>query len=126
MGGALTPTELMAAQRWGDRYWLCVVEHVHDENRRCLYLVQNPFGLTNQFRFDSGWKSVAISKTVVLLRPDAGVFIDIPGSGRGRIFGSRKKGQFFKLHIILDDGRQVHRIFNPSTMKLSVEKSWPE
>ncbi len=125
-GVALTPKELITAQHWGERYWLCVVEHVHDENRRRLYLVKNPFGATSQFRFDSGWKSVAISEMVAPLKPEAGVFIDIPGEGRGRIFTSRKKGQFFKLHVILDGGRQVRRTFNPATMKLSAGYSWPE
>ncbi len=121
-GVALTPTELMAARSWGERYWLCVVEFAQDEKRRALYLLKNPYGLTNQFRFDSGWKSATIiSEAAIPLKPDAGLFIEIPRDGRGRIFSSRKKGQFFKLHIIFDDGRQVHRTFNPATMKLSAE-----
>ena len=68
-GVALTPTELLAAQRAGEHYWLCVVEYVHDQNRRALHLVKNPFGLTNQFRFDSGWRSAAINETVTPLKP---------------------------------------------------------
>ena len=51
-GVALTPTELMTAQKHGDRYWLCVVEHAEDKERRALYLLQNPYGLTQQFRFE--------------------------------------------------------------------------
>lgn len=120
-GVALTPTELMTAQQKGDRYWLCVVEHVHDEKRRALYLLQNPYGLTQQFRFDSGWKSAAISKSAVPMKPEAGLYVDIPDVGRGRIQSVHKKGRFFSLHVILDGGRQVNKLFNPATMKLSKE-----
>jgi hypothetical protein len=120
-GVALTPTEMMKAQLAGERYWLCIVEHVYDEKRRSLYLVQNPYGLTQQFRFDSGWKSAAISKAAVPMKPEAGLIIDIPDVGLGRIQSVRKKGRFFSLHVILDGGKQVHKLFNPATMKLSTE-----
>jgi len=117
-GVALTPKELETAQRWGKRFWLCVVEHVHDEGRRAIYLFNNPYGLTQQFRFDSGWKSAALIQGAVPLKPDAGLFIEIPKDGRGKIISVRKKGLFYKLHVSLDGGRQVHRVFNPATMKL--------
>jgi hypothetical protein len=112
---------MMKAQLAGERYWLCIVEHVYDEKRRSLYLVQNPYGLTQQFRFDSGWKSAAISKAAVPMKPEAGLIIDIPDVGLGRIQSVRKKGRFFSLHVILDGGKQVHKLFNPATMKLSTE-----
>lgn len=120
-GVALTPTELMAAQRWGERYWLCVVEYAQDEKRRTLYLLKNPYGLTQQFRFDSGWKSAAFSEVAVPLKPEAGLFIDIPGEGKGRILSVRRKGRFYGLHILLEGGRQANKIFNPATMRLSTE-----
>ncbi|MCI0723785.1 MAG: DUF3883 domain-containing protein [Acidobacteria bacterium] len=120
-GVALTPTELAEAQRRGESYWLCVVEYTSDEKRRTLYLLKNPYGLTQQFRFDSGWKSAALSEAVVPLKPDAGLFVDLPGEGKGRIISVRRKGQFYKLHAILEGGRQVNKTFNPATMKLSTE-----
>ena len=120
-GVALTPKEMMKAQLAGERYWLCIVEHVYDEKRRALYLVQNPYGLTQQFRFDSGWKSAAISKAAAPMKPEAGLLIDIPDVGLGRIQSVRKKGRFFSLHVILDGGKQVYKLFNPATMKLSTE-----
>jgi hypothetical protein len=119
-GVALTPMELMTAQKKGDRYWLCVIEHVHNEKRRALYLLQNPFGLTQQFQFDSGWKSAAISKAAVPMKPEVGLYIDIADVGLGRIQSMRKKGRFFSLHVILHNGRQVNKLFNPATMKLSM------
>lgn len=69
-GVALTPTELMTAQQKGDRYWLCVVEYAQDENRRQLHLLRNPYGLTQQFRFDVGWKSAVESVATVPLKSE--------------------------------------------------------
>lgn len=120
-GVALTPKELETAQRWGERFWLCVVEYVQDEKRRGLYLLKNPYGLTQQFRFDSGWKSAALSEAAVPLKPEAGLFIEIPGEGKGQILSVRKKGRFYGLHVVLEGGRQVNKLFNPATMKLSTE-----
>jgi hypothetical protein len=120
-GVALTPPELSEAQRRGERYWLCVVEYATDEKRRTLYLVKNPYGLTQQFRFDSGWKSAALSEAAIPLKPDAGLFVDLPEEGKGKIISARRKGQFYKLHVSLEDGRQVNKTFNPATMELSSE-----
>jgi hypothetical protein len=120
-GVALTPKELETAQKYGDRYWMCVVEHLQDENRRFLYLVQNPYGLTQQFRFDSGWKTAATGQAAVPLKPAVGLRIDMPAIGRGRILSVKKSNQFYKVHVLLDGGRQTNRLFNPATMKLSAE-----
>lgn len=120
-GVALTPTELEFAQKYRDRYWLCVVEHMQDEKRRFLYLVKDPYGQTQQFRFDSGWKTAAIGQATVPLKPAVGLYIEMPGVGRGRILSVKKGTQLFKVHVLLDGGGQVNRLFNPTTMKLSAE-----
>lgn len=118
-GVALTPRELEEAQRRGERYWLCVVEYASDEKRRTLYLLKNPYGLTQQFRFDSGWKSAALNEAVAPLTPGADLYVDLPGHGKGIILSVRKKGQFYRLHVSLESGQQVFKLFNPATMKLS-------
>jgi len=121
-GVALTPTELAKAHSAGDRYWLCVVEYSTDENSRQLFLVQNPFGLTTQFRFDKGWKAMA--KTIVARpqRPESGMFVVLPKEGKGRITKVKGTGQFAKLHIEFEDGRQsFSKVFNPATMTLSYD-----
>ena len=123
-GVALTPTELMTAQKKGDRYWLCVVEYAQDEKRRQLHLLRNPYGLTQQFRFDVGWKSAAESVATVPCKPEKDMYIDMQGVGRGRILSVRGKGRFFNLHVTLDDGRQVNKPFNPVKMTLSKEPTW--
>jgi hypothetical protein len=123
-GVALTPTELMTAQQKGDRYWLCVVEYAQDDKRRQLHLLRNPYGLTQQFRFDVGWKSAAEKVATVPLKPEKDMCIDMPGVGHGRIVSVRIKGRFFNLHVILDDGRQVNKPFNPAKMILSKGPTW--
>ncbi|MDO8769818.1 MAG: DUF3883 domain-containing protein [Burkholderiaceae bacterium] len=123
-GVALTPTELMTAHQKGDRFWLCVVEYAQDDRRRKLYLLRNPYGLTQQFRFDVGWKSAAECVPTAPIKPEKDMYIDMPEVGRGRILSVRGKGRFFNLHVILDDGRQVNKLFNPAKMTLSKESMW--
>jgi hypothetical protein len=125
-GVSLTPTELMTAQQKGERYWLCVVEYALDAKRRQLHLLRNPYGLTQQFRFDVGWKAAALSVATVPLKPEKDMYIDMPGTGRGRIVSVRGKGRFFNIHVALEDGRQVNKPFNPAKMTLSMEPVWLE
>jgi len=117
-GVPLTPSELLAAHEHGPRFWLCVVEYVKDESRRSAFIVQDPFGSTSQFRFDSGWKQLATVSTTAALKPEAGLSISITDLGAGKIVSVRKKGAFFKLHVRLNNGEQVHRLFNAATMRL--------
>jgi len=125
-GVALTPTELLKAHQAGERYWLCVVEFAQSEKRRHLHLLKNPFGLTNQFRFDVGWKAAAESVTTAPAIPEKGLYIDISSVGVGRIVSVRTSGKFSNVHVILKDGKQVNRPFNPAKMTLSKEPLWQE
>ena len=121
-GVALTPTELAKAHSARDRYWLCVVEYATDDNRRQLFLVQDPFGLTMQFRFDKGWKAMAKTIAARPQRPEVGMFVTIANEGKGRITKIKGSGQLAKLHIEFEDGRQsFSKVFNPATMTLSYE-----
>ena len=125
-GVALTPRELITAHEQREHYWLCVVEHVHDDGRRQMYLVQDPFGLTDQFRFDVGWKGVAEQLISVPTRPEKDLYIQLSDDGPGRIISVRERGKFFNLHVILRGGRQVNTVFHPARMTLSKERLWQE
>lgn len=125
-GVALTPTELLMAQRMRDRYWLCVVEFAQDDKRRQLHLLNDPFGLVTQFRFDVGWKAAAENVLTAPTVPEKGLYIDIAGVGSGRILSVRGKGAFFNVHVILKDGQQVNSLFHPVKMSLSKEPLWQE
>lgn len=119
-GIALTPSELLCAGDKRERYWLCVVEHAVQPGSQILHLLNNPFGRADQFRFDSGWKGIAISEAgPPPLVPAPGLQIDIRGIGVGTILSvKRAGGRFSKLHVILPDGRQVFKIFEPARMQL--------
>ncbi len=118
-GVTLTPRELVEAQKRRGRYWLCVVEYVHDEKRRRLYLFQDPFGLTDQFKFDSGWKTAAIVVNDAPLLPEVGRYIEIPGEGCGKIISVTHRGKLSRLHVLLDTGKQKNLLFNPNKMTVS-------
>jgi hypothetical protein len=125
-GVALTPTELMTASQKGSRYWLCVVEYALDERRRQLHLVRNLYGLIQQFRFDVGWNAAAETAVTAPQKPEKGMYIDMLKDGSGKILSVRSKGRFFNLHVILDSGQQVNKLFNPAKMTLSKEPAWQE
>jgi hypothetical protein len=125
-GVALTPTELLMAQKMGKHYWLCVVEFALDDKRRQLSLVNNPFGQAQQFRYDAGWKATAQKISGAPLIPDKGLYVDIAGVGLGRILSVRGKGKFFNIHVILQTGKQGNYAFNPAKMTLSEEPLWQE
>jgi hypothetical protein len=118
-GVILTPTELKKAIEAGDRYWLCVVEFAQDENRRRSYLIKNPFENTNQFRFDSGWKTVAQKTVFEIFQPEIGLYVNIPDVGKVRIEDIKAYGQIFKIYYLDDSQNKISKIFDPLKMILS-------
>lgn len=117
-GVTLTPTELQEAQKRRERYWLCVVEFVHDEKRRRLYLFQDPFGLTDQFKFDSGWKAAAIAVNEAPLLPEPGRYIEIEGKGRAKITKVKRYGDHFRIEITYDGQTMQNCAFKPDKMSV--------
>ena len=122
IGVALTPTELLKAAEKRERYWLCVVEYATDENRRQLYLVNNPFGVANQFRFDKGWKGKATTVAAKPAHPKPGLYVTITDEGKARILDVKGNGQLVKLNLQFADGRKrFNKLFEPNTMALSID-----
>ena len=65
---------------------------------------------------------MAVTVAVIPKKPEVGMFVVVPGEGKGRIVKVKGSSQFAKLHITLEDGRQVFsKVFNPATMTLSVD-----
>jgi hypothetical protein len=118
-GVILTPTELKKAIESGDRYWLCVVEFAQDENRRRSYLINNPFENTNQFRFDSGWKTVAQKDSLESLQPEIGLYVNIPDVGKVKIVDIKSHGQIYKIFYLDRNQNKISKTFEPSKMILS-------
>jgi hypothetical protein len=122
-GVSVSPTQLRKAEEQRERFWLCVVEYATDESRRQLYLVNNPFGRTDQFRFDKGWKGAA---TVVAARPAhprEDLFVTIAGEGKARIIAVKGNGRLVKIdyQFIADGQKRFNKLFQPNTMTLSVD-----
>jgi hypothetical protein len=122
-GVAVSPTQLRKAEEQRERFWLCVVEYATDETRRQLYLVNNPFGRTDQFRFDMGWKGVATVIAAKPTHPRVGLFVTLIGEGKARIFGVKGKGRLVKIdyQFIANGQKRFSKLFQPNTMTLSVD-----
>jgi hypothetical protein len=122
-GVAVSPTQLRKAEEQRERFWLCVVEYATDESRRQLYLVNNPFGRTDQFRFDKGWKGVAIVISAKPTHPKEGLFVALPGEGKARILGVKGNGRLVRIdyQFIADGQKRFNKLFQPNTMTLSVD-----
>jgi hypothetical protein len=114
-GIVLTPAELQYAQRLRDRYFLYIVEFANDPERRALYRIQDPFGKVMQFRFDSGWKSIATSTNA--LEPAAGFRIELE-EGIGTIVDVRRAGQFYSLRVQIANSAPKTVLFVPGKMRL--------
>ena len=118
-GVALTPKELQTAIHHGEHYWLCVVEYAQDEARRRLWLVQDPFGKADQFRFDRGWQDVANRNTNKSISPAAGLYVTIPELGKAKILKVIGEEVIKKLELEFEDKSTETKIFIPSTMTVS-------
>jgi hypothetical protein len=63
-GAELTRPEFETAERFGDRFWLYVVERADQTDFR-IYRVQNPGRLADSFAYDHGWTALAEAETAV-------------------------------------------------------------
>lgn len=119
-GVELTPREMEKAYLARDRYWLCIVENALSSSPR-LYLIQGPYALTDRFCFDSNWKLKAVAAETAIAKPVAGMFVNVPGLGKGRIISVKSASSLSRLHILFDGGRQRWKLFEPGKMTLSKE-----
>jgi hypothetical protein len=120
-GIILTPSELRMAERHREHFWLFVVEYATDPSYRRLYKIQDPFGKTNQFRFDSGWKG-AVAGDSEVLEPAQGRRISIDGVGAGSILSVAEAGVLRRLYIRLDSGEEITRTYDPARMSVTEGK----
>ena len=58
-GIALTPTEYESARRYGETYYLYVVEHAMDNERRRIHVFRNPASKATEYRFRQDWRKYA-------------------------------------------------------------------
>lgn len=122
-GVAVSPTQIRKAEEQRERFWLCVVEYATDAERRQLYLINNPFGITDQFRFDKGWKGAASVISARPTHPKQGLFVTLASEGKARITGVKGKGRLVKIdyQFLADGQKRFNKVFQPNTMTLSVD-----
>ncbi|MFP8835293.1 sacsin N-terminal ATP-binding-like domain-containing protein [Hydrogenophaga sp. XSHU_21] len=122
-GVAVSPTQIRKAEEQRERFWLCVVEYATDTERRQLYLINNPFGITDQFRFDKGWKGAALVVAARPTHPKVGLFVTLAGEGKARITGVKGNGRLVKIdyQFLVDGQKRFNKVFQPNAMALSVD-----
>jgi hypothetical protein len=119
LGVAISRRQFEAAQQFGDRYWLYVVEFADDPARAKVHPIHNPFGKINQFWFDSGWRQLADPAEA----PSAGCNLAVgqriamDKEGVGVVERVEERGALKVVHVRLDGGTRVRKPFNPRTMR---------
>ena len=83
--------------------------------RRVLYRIQDPFGKVLQFRFDRGWKDVAITHDIT--EPAEGLQVQLP-EGYADILSVRRSGSFFSLEVRMPTGAAKRLTYIPGQMPL--------
>jgi len=131
-GVGLTPTEFAAAQRFGDRYWLYVVEFAREPERATIYRIRNPANRADEFRFDSGWAAAAERSgpgTTDAPTPVEGMDLcDTDGAPIGVIRRVTPFGALVKLDLDLPDGGSQTLVFSAAKHRLrapSASVPWP-
>jgi hypothetical protein len=117
-GVALSRRQFEAAQQYGDRYWLYVVEFADDPARARVHPIHNPFARINQFWFDTGWRQLAdpAEAPSATCRLSVGQRIAVAGVGPGVVERVEERGALRVVHVRLDSGALVRKPFNPATM----------
>jgi sacsin len=118
-GVALSRRQFEAAQRFGARYWLYVVEFADDPGRARVHPIQNPFAKINQFWFDGGWRQLAdpAEAPSAACTLTIGQRITVDNVGNGVVERVEQRGAIRVVHLLLDGGVRVRRPFNPATMR---------
>ena len=60
----MTNSQFDLAREMGEEFWLYVVERATSDDY-CIYRIQNPANLVNQFLFDDGWHVLTESEGVM-------------------------------------------------------------
>jgi hypothetical protein len=119
-GVSLSPRQFQAARELGDRFWLYVVEYAEDPVLAVVHPIQNPFSKVTSYWFDRGWKQLADLREGPSQQGAVAECqrISVAGQGRGTVVAVTQRGALRLVTIKFDDGRQIKRPFNPTTMRI--------
>jgi hypothetical protein len=116
-GVPLSPRQLQFARDKGDEFWLYVVEHERRHDRVKIHPIQNPNDQITQFRFDHGWKKVAIQGTTFIpLLPAVGMHIQWRHDGQLKSGIITSVGEM--LQVKLANGHTTARAYEPLEVEI--------
>ena len=122
-GVAVSATQFEFAQQNPESTWLYVVENVGIAGEERVYPILNPAKQVTEFRFDSGWKSVAqtmqqSSSSANSVEVGSRVR-DLNGDSRtGTITEVTARGKFLLVKILFDDDTESQTLFTPDRFEL--------
>jgi hypothetical protein len=126
-GVALSRRQFEAAQQYGDRYWLYVVEFADDPARARIHPIHNPFARITQFFFDSGWRQLAdpAESPSATCQLTVGQRIAVANVGKGEVIAylytppSSGDGCHVHFHLMVDGrkGFLAPAMFTPEVVR---------
>jgi hypothetical protein len=116
-GVPLSPRQFQYARDKADQFWLYVVEHARRHERVKIHPIKNPNHQIAQFRFDHGWKKVAIQGTTFIpLLPAVGRRIQWRHDGQ--LKSGVITGVGVMLHVILANGHMIAIDYEPLKVEI--------
>jgi sacsin len=121
-GVPMSPTQFRFAQDHPESAWLYVVEFALNPETAKVHPIKDPAGRVSQFRFDGGWKAVALGTHQGPSEPASGMSVILSNGAQAEIMSVEPGGAFRNLILRMPDGSQVRKLWQPAGMQLL----WPE
>ena len=111
----LRTREYRAAQEYGPKFWLYVVEHVRGPTGSVVLPIPHPIAAITEYRFDDGWRIlVEPSAAATSLQPAVGLIATIDAGVEAVIAQVDSRGQLSRLHLRLSSGEVIVRTYSPA------------
>lgn len=118
-GVKLSPSQHEAAKRFGERFWLYVVEFAGDSERQFIWRIQNPSEYVDEYRFDSGWKQLSCESQQNAQVPQVGDYVVREETGKKEeVLGIEQRGNICRLTLKVAGDEHTKVVFNRTTMRL--------
>jgi hypothetical protein len=124
VGVGLSSTQFKYATKYKEDYYLYVVEYALSPGDAHVYRIENPAELVSKFQFDHGWKNACLAETETeepkpVLHEYIGKRVKIISMGNieGTVSDVKQSKIFTLLIILLDNGEETQKRFNPQDIK---------
>jgi hypothetical protein len=121
-GVGVTRAQYDTAIKFGQNWWLYIVEHARDGARSVVTPIQNPFHQATEFRFDDGWRVVhsdphPVQQAQSNSKPEVGARYERDNT-IVTILEASQRGDLWKVKIILADDSTTTVAWNPDWRRL--------